>query len=133
MTPLLKKVDIYEFMIIRIIHNENEIVGLGNSHLKKLWQHLETQNKIDIRKYNSYLVRCRWASITLSKFDNAIIRSKATFWKFHGSRYQRRVWWQLWNFLVYQLKFNRLSYPNEHFQRIFFIWNKIFLFKTVKI
>ena len=29
------------------------------------------------------------------------------------------VWLHLWNFLVYQIRFNRFSYPNENIQRIF--------------
>ena len=28
-------------------------------------------------------------------------------------------WWQLWNFIVWQVKFNRFLHPNEHYQRIF--------------
>ena len=38
------------------------------------------------------------------------------------------AWWQLWNFIECQAKFNRFLYPNEHIQRIF--WYLVRLFES---
>ena len=38
------------------------------------------------------------------------------------------AWWQLWNFMKCQAKFNRFSYHNDHIQRIF--WYLVRLFKS---
>ena len=36
------------------------------------------------------------------------------------------VWWQLWSFLVCQVKFNRYLYSNKHIQKIFRYLERLF-------
>ena len=42
-------------------------------------------------------------------------------------------WWKSWNFIVWQLKFNRFLHPNEHPLRIFWYLARLFDWEPAKI
>ena len=67
-------------------------------------------------KVNTYLISTGWKIKQIS-FDWPSILKRMLY---GTSLYIWLLgWWQLWNFLVLKLKFNRFLSPNEHSQRIF--------------
>ena len=61
-------------------------------------------------------------------------RLKSTYQKMTLSTFESLIkvstlaWWQLWNFIEFQAKFNIFSYHNDHIQRIF--WYLVRLFES---
>ena len=55
-------------------------------------------------------------------------KSRVSVYTMRQPRLHRLAWWQLWNFIECQAKFNRFLYPNKHIQRIF--WYLVRLFES---
>ena len=58
-------------------------------------------------------------SLESLELQNCSIQDQPSNHYDHHSLQCRLVWWQLWNFKVWQIKFNRFLHPNKHPSMIF--------------
>ena len=54
-----------------------------------------------------------WSKPSQRKFAEKPCQSFTTNFILTTRRVHAKAWWHLWNFIVWQLKFNRFLYPNE--------------------
>ena len=93
-------------------------LGVQNINHIPFWQHLQLGPVKTVSQIDCF---------SLSAFSPTFLKNSDKndhHWKAHVL-----VWLQSWNFLVYQVKFNRFSHPNEHIQRIY--WYLVRLFGSV--
>ena len=83
-----------------------------NSHLKRTISILHTGKGIKV-----FVSRCRFKALL---YHLNFSQNFSLFCVLDCTL----AWWQLWNFIVRQVKFNRFLHPNENPQRIFWklVW-----------
>ena len=72
--------------------------------------------RFSIAQYRLWIQVLKSSKVSALKFEDPLI-----------------VWLQLWNLLVYQVKFNRFLYPNEHIERVFWLIGRLFEVEPVSL